>query len=213
LPKGLPKTFSDVFTSPNKVINSDTYDKATIFTFISQYCFKFLSINSPDVNNDSIADQFAEDVTETRLDWKPEDVVYFFKFIRQRQDIPELNVMGNKITAIKLNSWLPIYDEYRSEEKEHHNKKMFQQNSNESKPANPEGLKRIASILKTIVKPVDAELTKPTEQTEANKQVQEWIKEFDNLRKDNGYKRFVEYDGIFMNIDDFILHKSQQVSN
>lgn len=209
--KDLPKKFEDVFASNSKVISSKIYDEATTFKFIADHCLAFLAINSPDVNNALIAEQWAEDVTETRLDWKPEDVIMFFKFIRQRQDIPELNVMGNKITAIKLNSWLPVYDEYKSEAKEQYLKSSFQ--NQESKPANPEGLKRIASILKTIVKPVEAELSKPVEQTERQKEIQEWIKEFDKLREYDSSKRFIKHEGIFMNIDDFLFYKSQQLSN
>lgn len=66
----------------------------------------------------NIATQFASDLIEQRPDWKAADFILCFKFIRTRQDLPELKVFGNTITPQKLNEMIAVYEEHRSIERE-----------------------------------------------------------------------------------------------
>ena len=79
---------------------------------------RFLMANFPDSNIDVTADQFTQDIIELRRDWVLDDILMFFKFIRQRQDIPELKTYGGKITAIKLIEFSNYYENERCEVKE-----------------------------------------------------------------------------------------------
>ena len=81
-----------------------------------QITIRFLQVNFPDVNAVEVATQFALDVLESRTDWTLYDVIYFFKFIRQRQDIEELKIFGNafKITPIILSRLVSVYEEHKS---------------------------------------------------------------------------------------------------
>ena len=79
---------------------------------------RFLMANFPESAIDVIAMQFSQDIVELRRDWNLDDIVMFFKFIRQRQDIPELKTYGGKITAIKLIEFSNYYENERCEVKE-----------------------------------------------------------------------------------------------
>jgi len=84
-----------------------------ILTLIHMLSDRFFKVNFPDANTSEFASQFAVDILETRPDWTLYDVIYFFKFIRQRQDLDELKVFGNafKITPIVLSKFLSVYEE------------------------------------------------------------------------------------------------------
>lgn len=79
---------------------------------------RFLMANFPESAIDIISMQFSQDIVELRRDWNLDDIIMFFKFIRQRQDIPELKTYGGKITAIKLIEFSGIYENERCEVKE-----------------------------------------------------------------------------------------------
>lgn len=79
---------------------------------------RFLLANFSDSQIDATANQFALDIIDLRRDWNLDDIIMFFKFIRQRQDIPELKTYGGKITAIKLIEFSGIYENERCEVKE-----------------------------------------------------------------------------------------------
>ena len=87
-----------------------------ILTHIHMLSDRFFKVNFPDANTSEVASQFAVDILETRPDWTLYDVIYFFKFIRQRQDLDELKVFGNafKITPIVLSKFLSVYEEHKS---------------------------------------------------------------------------------------------------
>lgn len=99
-----------------KLILAGRKEETQILIF--EACRQFLDLNSPAENNKELAVQFAEDIIETRPDWKIEDIKYLFKFIRQRQDIPELKLFGNKITGIRLMEMVVTYENYKSEGRE-----------------------------------------------------------------------------------------------
>lgn len=79
---------------------------------------RFLIANFPESSIDVISMQFSQDISELRRDWNLDDIIMFFKFVRQRQDIPELKTYGGKITAIKLIEFTGVYENERCEVKE-----------------------------------------------------------------------------------------------
>lgn len=74
----------------------------------------FLKNNFADCENEAIALQFAFDITDVRKDWNLLDIVNFFKFIRQRQDITENKIFGSKINTIKLMELAAIYEDHKA---------------------------------------------------------------------------------------------------
>lgn len=79
---------------------------------------RFLQANFPESVIDATSMQFAQDITELRRDWILDDIILFFKFVRQRQDIPELKTYGAKITSIKLLEFTKFYEDERCDAKE-----------------------------------------------------------------------------------------------
>lgn len=79
---------------------------------------RFLLANFSDSQIDATANQFALDIIDLRRDWNLDDIIMFFKFIRQRQNIPELKTYGGKITAIKLIEFSNYYENERCDVKE-----------------------------------------------------------------------------------------------
>lgn len=114
-------TISDCVLSPEKtifIICNDTESEGKILQHIFKLTQRFLMVNFPDTAIDMTASQFAQDIISLRRDWNLDDIVMFFKFIRQRQDIPELKTYGGKITAIKLIEFSGVYENERCEIKE-----------------------------------------------------------------------------------------------
>ena len=79
---------------------------------------RFLQANFPESVIDATSMQFAQDITELRRDWILDDIILFFKFVRQRQDIAELKTYGAKITSIKLLEFTRFYEDERCDAKE-----------------------------------------------------------------------------------------------
>lgn len=79
---------------------------------------RFLQANFPESVIDATSMQFAQDITELRRDWILDDIILFFKFVRQRQDIAELKTYGAKITSIKLLEFTKFYEDERCDAKE-----------------------------------------------------------------------------------------------
>ena len=75
---------------------------------------RFISVNFPDVDSVAISLQFAVDIISTKPDWNLLDILNLFKFIRQRQDLPENKIFGNKISPIKLMELVTVYEENKS---------------------------------------------------------------------------------------------------
>lgn len=65
-------------------------------------------------NLTGLTNEIAADLIETRDTWKAEDFIHFFKFIRQRQDLPEMKVYG-QMSYEKLIAMLTIYEETRAD--------------------------------------------------------------------------------------------------
>lgn len=89
-----------------------------ILKYIFLLTQRFLQANFPDSSIDATATQFSQDIVELRRDWVLDDIISFFKFIRQRQDIEALKTYGSKITNIKLLEFSTIYEDARCEVKE-----------------------------------------------------------------------------------------------
>lgn len=87
-----------------------------VLTHIHTLSNRFFNVNFPDANSSEVAAQFAVDILESRKHWTLYDVIYFFKFIRQRQDLEELKIFGNafKITPIVLSRLVSVYEEHKS---------------------------------------------------------------------------------------------------
>lgn len=111
-------SFELVLKTDSKSFLSQKNEEPELLGIISQLAARFVSVNFPDTNADDVSFQFAVDVIETRPDWNILDVVYFFKFIRQRQDIEDTKVWGNKITPVKLSSLMAVYEEHKSQARE-----------------------------------------------------------------------------------------------
>lgn len=158
-------------------------DPEGIIESIYVRCVTFLTINSNGDNTGLIARQFAQDIFETRPDWKTEDIDYFFKFIRQRQDIPECKIFGNKITGIKLMELAVIYEDYKSQERERMIKEQasFKLPSEDFNPTMTS--KEIADHIQKIIKDIGEKRQEPkvshVHQTEEVKQHQQAVAETD----------------------------------
>lgn len=91
--------------------------KREMMDVIFSMTIDFLLLMETDVRQAQlIAQAFAEDVMEIRLDWKAEDVAVFFKTVRRRQDLPEFKLMGNKITILKLSEMANAFEALRADE-------------------------------------------------------------------------------------------------
>lgn len=97
------------------------YDFA--YDMIAKITKQFIKANLDQDNAGGIALQFSSDIIEGEPTWKLADVIMFFKFIRQRQDIPELKIYG-KLTALRLMELKAVYEDHRAIEREdQYNKK------------------------------------------------------------------------------------------
>lgn len=132
-------TIKDCVLSREKPLYLACYDlksEEQILKHVFLLTQRFLMVNFPDTSIDLTASQFSQDIIALRRDWNLDDIVMFFKFIRQRQDIPELKTYGGKITAIKLLEFSGYYENERCEIKEQflidqRNKKIEIENKNE----------------------------------------------------------------------------------
>lgn len=100
-----------VFESPLPVISSKRFNRNDLHEFIALQTINFLELIQPgDKTNAPTAAVFADDIIHTRYDWRIEDVIYFFQFIRRRQDLSDLNIFGNRLTIIRLNQMVNSYE-------------------------------------------------------------------------------------------------------
>lgn len=203
------KTFIDVFKSENKVISSPVYDKAELALYINKVCFAWLNINSPSPDNAGYSRQFTDVIMETRLDWKPEDIELFFKTVISRQDLDDFKIMGNRITAVKLCSMLPQYEELRAIERENHYKTTYKPEITEK--GNVDYQKYTKKILKRLN--TNKYEYAPVGRTD---KAQEWIRDFDKLYNERlktdplceeEKMRFVIIDGGKMGLDDYLKYR------
>lgn len=198
-----------MFNAKVPVISSASYDKKELFKYIATKCKSFLDINSTSTNNEDLAFQFAEDVTETRLDWKPLDIDLFFKTVRQRQDIEAFKVLGNKITGLKLGEMVVEYEDIRASYFEQYNKQKWSVPEKQDYPTD----------IKKFTEPILARLRNPVREVEIPKGtnvVQGFMRDFDELynKQAKGKSvsaligmRTVEVDGVVMNIEDYLKFK------
>ena len=107
---------------------------------------RFLIGNFPDTNHIEVSRQFTMDVMEVKSDWKIQDIILMFKYVRQNQHIKELKVLGNKINALKLMEFANVYDDFRANERA----KVYREQKIEQIPSNVmDGLLRIAQQIKS----------------------------------------------------------------
>lgn len=189
-------------------------------------CYSFLKINSTGDNNDLVSQQFASDFIATRPDWKLPEVKVFFDTIRQRQDLEVFNIVGYRITPLKLNEMLCAYEQFRSDEREKYIGENFKNNIRTEKIETPssEAKKEFNKVYK-MVEPLPKQppvnhVLQPEEVEKfqesvsdlnlnsVNKKVQAWMKEFDALCQENEYEnpgqRTVLVDGKKMNTTEYL---------
>ncbi len=106
---GFDLIFSTKFESFGNVI-----DEKNLLENVMKITQRFIKVNFPEVNAVDISLQFAVDIIDLRPDWNIMDILNFFKFIRQRQDLPENKIFGNKISPIKLMELTAVYEENKS---------------------------------------------------------------------------------------------------
>lgn len=170
---------AEVFESQAPTFASSRTDKRVLRLYIANKCLEFLSVNSPDPGNALIAEQFSEDIIETRYDWKPQDIELFFKTVRQRQDVPDFNVFGNKVTALKLNSMVICYEELRIKEREAWLEKKYKNPERMEKP--PVDVKKYTTAILDRLS-ANKEPVKPSIAPESkNDEIQSYMKDFDRL--------------------------------
>jgi len=67
----------------------------------------------------------------------------------------------------------------------------------------------LGDVIKVTEKPKPK--NEVTEESENNKRIQDWIREFDTLSNQQGTIRFVELNGLNYNIDEFLIYKMKQL--
>lgn len=105
--------FDVIFSAKSKPFCNVT-DERKLLDNVMKLTQRFITVNFPEVNAVDVSLQFAVDIIEIRQDWNLLDILNFFKFIRQRQDLPENKIFGNKISPIKLIELTSVYEENKS---------------------------------------------------------------------------------------------------
>lgn len=118
--------FEVIFQTQSKPFCNVT-DEKSLLESIMKLTQRFISVNFPEVSAVDVSLQFAVDIMESRPDWNLLDILHFFKFIRQRQDLPENKIFGNKITPLKLMELTAGYEENKSIAREIWHKKQISQ--------------------------------------------------------------------------------------
>ena len=103
-------------------------NESELLSSISKLTKRFIEVNFVGENSTDIALQFSIDIVEVRPDWNLLDILNFFKFIRQRQDLPGCKIFGNKISPIKLIELASVYEENKSIAREIWHKKQISEN-------------------------------------------------------------------------------------
>lgn len=105
--------FDMIFNTQSKPFCNVT-DEKKLLESVMKLTQRFVSVNFPEVNAVDVSLQFAVDIIDNRPDWNMLDILNFFKFIRQRQDIPENKIFGNNITPLKLMELTFSYENNKS---------------------------------------------------------------------------------------------------
>ena len=119
--------FDLIFSTQRKPF-CNVENESELLSSISKLAKRFIEVNFVGENSTDIALQFSIDIVEVRPDWNLLDILNFFKFIRQRQDLPECKIFGNKISPIKLIELASVYEENKSIAREIWHKKQISEN-------------------------------------------------------------------------------------
>lgn len=101
-------------------------NEPTVFVMMREnyeLIFKFVIVVMTDYFNYAhpnmlpMVNRLASDLIETRQTWMAADFINLFKFLRQRQDIPEMKLYG-ALTPDKFMQMVCIYEEHRAQERE-----------------------------------------------------------------------------------------------
>jgi hypothetical protein len=106
-------SFDLIFETKRKPF-CNVQNESELLSSIAKLTKRFIDVNFAGDNSTDIAMQFSIDIVEIKPDWNLLDILNFFKFIRQRQDLPECKIFGNKISPIKLLELSSVYEEYKS---------------------------------------------------------------------------------------------------
>jgi hypothetical protein len=117
-------SFDLIFSSQRKPF-CNVGNESELLSSISKLTKRFIDVNFGGENSTDIALQFSIDIVEVRPDWNILDILNFFKFIRQRQDLPENKIFGNKINSIKLMELTAVYEENKAIAREIWQKKQI----------------------------------------------------------------------------------------
>lgn len=203
----IPRSFEDVLKSNSQNFQTlvKTYPEVTETT-ITKLAVDFLTLNSTGENIPAIARQFAQDIIETRPDWKVEDVQYLFKFIRQRQDLPVCNVFGHKITPLKLMELVVVYENEKSAARELKHK--IEHTVEQLPPVDPGTVSR---NIKAIIESMPVKVRPQVQASVVDPKIAEAMAEFDRLYNDSMTvinivgERFIRFDNHMMNCEAFII--------
>lgn len=103
-----------------RVIKQELPDQ--VFNYATLCATNYLEMCFP--GQISLAPVIASDLIATRDDWRAADILNFFKFIRQRQDLEGIRVFGNTITIPKLMEMVSVYEYHRADAIERHQYKQ-----------------------------------------------------------------------------------------
>lgn len=210
----IPRNFSDVLQSisPNFQSLVKSGDPG-IAIAITKIAIDFLTLNSTGDNIPAIARQFSDDVIETRPDWKIDDIYYFFKFIRQRQDLPECQIMGHRITPLKLMELVGVYEDYKSQERERQHKAnriIDNQDINPDKVSPEQVSENIKKILSSF-KPQKEAIRPTLEKSDSEVLHNKLFAEFDALYIVSGLSingvRFINLSGRKITAEEYVNEK------
>lgn len=136
-------SFTSILKSdePNFIDLKRLYPKLEIIKQITAIAAIFLRSQFPNQsNNPDIAIDFAADILDHEPTWQITDVINFFKFIRRRQDIPELKMFGS-VNSAGLMRFVPVYEGEKADERD---KVMAEKKS--------EGIDKSENLMEALVK-------------------------------------------------------------
>jgi hypothetical protein len=181
-----------------------------LIAFIYAHCFKFLGLLAPEssTQNDLTSKIFAEDLIANRPDWKPEDVLNLFKWLRNDWQ----RVHTKVIDIVQLNEAVREYEEIRSEAREQLLQERFKKPENEQKtePKAADELRKIRERLEQSKKRTAFEFVK-REKTEEEEFVEQVRVEFVKIRTEQlRDDRFIKLNGKLLDFDEFLIMKIEE---
>lgn len=149
--------------------------------------------------NEQTAEVFADDILETRPDWRPEDVMLFCKYIRQEGGA----VNTRTLNVLQLTDLLAGYEDRRSEQRELMYREQKQKFLEADRtPATPIAEQHLRELRERLEGP-KAAIPKhsDTEPLEIKNRVNGFVADFHNGKDKDG---FINHNGYDLTLDDYI---------